>query len=76
MRTSKNILTEKEKELVSLLMQDCQSTGDIQTKDNWRKLFREHNAINCSLKMVYRITYQLCDLSYSNFGTMDQLSEN
>lgn len=32
MRTSKNILTEKEMELVSLLMQDCQSTGDIQTK--------------------------------------------
>jgi putative transposase len=32
MRTSKNILTEKEMELVSLLMQDCQSTGDIQAK--------------------------------------------
>ncbi len=32
MRTSKNILTEKEMELVSLLMQDCQSTGDIQSK--------------------------------------------
>ncbi|RCX08173.1 hypothetical protein DFR58_1071, partial [Anaerobacterium chartisolvens] len=27
MRQSKNILTEKEMELVSLLMQDCQSTG-------------------------------------------------
>ena len=32
MRQSKNILTEKEMELVSLLMQDCQSTGDIQAK--------------------------------------------
>jgi len=32
MKKSKNILTEKEMELVSLLMQDCQSTGDIQTK--------------------------------------------
>ena len=32
MKTSKNILTEKEMELVSLLMQDCQSTGDIQSK--------------------------------------------
>jgi putative transposase len=32
MRTSRNILTEKEMELVSLLMQDCQSTGDIQSK--------------------------------------------
>lgn len=32
MRTSKNILMEKEMELVSLLMQDCESTGDIQTK--------------------------------------------
>jgi len=32
MRQSKNILTEKEMELVSLIMSDCQSTGDIQTK--------------------------------------------
>jgi len=32
MKTSKNILTEKEMELVKLLMQDCQSTGDIQAK--------------------------------------------
>lgn len=27
MKTSKNILTDKEMELMSLLMQDCQSTG-------------------------------------------------
>jgi len=32
MKKPKNILTENEKELVSLLMQDCKSTGDIQTK--------------------------------------------
>ena len=32
MKTSKNIHTEKEKELVKLLMADCQSTGDIQSK--------------------------------------------
>jgi putative transposase len=32
MTQSKNILTEKEKELVGLLMNDCQSTGDIQSK--------------------------------------------
>ena len=32
MKTSKNILTEKEMELVELLMSDCQSTGDIQSK--------------------------------------------
>jgi len=32
MRRSKNILSEKEMELVSLLMQDCISTGDIQSK--------------------------------------------
>lgn len=32
MRRSKNILTDREKELVSLIMQDCQSTGDIQSK--------------------------------------------
>ena len=32
MRTSKDILTEHEKELVQLLMAECKSTGDIQTK--------------------------------------------
>jgi putative transposase len=32
MKKSKNILTEKEMELVELLMTDCQSTGDIQAK--------------------------------------------
>ncbi|MDR1532105.1 MAG: IS256 family transposase [Clostridiales bacterium] len=32
MKTSKNILTGKEKELVSALTQDCQSTRDIQSK--------------------------------------------
>ena len=32
MRQSKNILNEKEKELVRLLMADCESTGDIQQK--------------------------------------------
>jgi putative transposase len=32
MRTSRNILTEQEMELVKLLMQDCESTGDIQGK--------------------------------------------
>lgn len=32
MKQSKNILTEKEMELVQLLMQDCKSTSDIQSK--------------------------------------------
>ena len=32
MKRSKNILTDKEMELVNLLMRDCQSTGDIQSK--------------------------------------------
>jgi putative transposase len=32
MKQSKNILTEKEIELVGLLMRDCKSTGDIQQK--------------------------------------------
>ena len=32
MKTSKNILTDKEMELVSILMQDCKSTSDIQSK--------------------------------------------
>lgn len=32
MKQRKNILTDKEMELVRLLMSDCQSTGDIQAK--------------------------------------------
>src|SRR5215475_1509528 len=32
MRTSKNIQTEHEMELVKLLMAECQNTGDIQSK--------------------------------------------
>jgi len=32
MKTSKEILTDKEMEFVSLLMQDCQNTGDVQSK--------------------------------------------
>ncbi|MDR1159023.1 MAG: hypothetical protein LBK69_00105 [Syntrophomonadaceae bacterium] len=32
MKRSQNILTDKEMELVSLLMKDCQSAGDIQSK--------------------------------------------
>ena len=32
MKTSKNILTEQEMELVSVLMSDCKNTSDIQTK--------------------------------------------
>ena len=32
MKTSKNILTDKELELVGLLMQDCKNTSDIQSK--------------------------------------------
>ena len=32
MKQSKNILTEKEMELVQYLMQDCKNTGDIQSK--------------------------------------------
>ena len=32
MKKSKNILTEQEAQFVSLLMNDCQNTGDIQSK--------------------------------------------
>jgi putative transposase len=32
MKTTRNILSEQEMELVTLLMRDCQSTGDIQSK--------------------------------------------
>ncbi|MDD4772976.1 MAG: hypothetical protein PHZ09_05155 [Eubacteriales bacterium] len=39
MKQSKNILTEKEMELVQMLMQDCKSTGDIQSK--LKRLFAE-----------------------------------
>jgi len=40
MKGSKNILTEQEKALVSMLIQDCQSTGDIQSK---LKRLRRHD---------------------------------
>jgi hypothetical protein len=32
MKTSRHILSEQEMELVNLLVRDCHSTGDIQTK--------------------------------------------
>jgi len=44
MRTSKNILNEKEMELVQLLMADCESTGDIQCK--LETAFRRNNRAN------------------------------
>jgi hypothetical protein len=44
MKRSKNILTDKEMELVSLLMADCQSTGDIQTK--LKRLFAGTEQLN------------------------------
>ncbi len=53
MKTSKNILTDKEMELVSLLMQDCQSTGDIQAK--LKRLFA--GAIEQMLEAIYPIVY-------------------
>jgi putative transposase len=37
MKRTRNLLTDKEKELIGLLVQDCQSTGDIQSK--LKKLF-------------------------------------
>ncbi len=48
MKKSKNILTDKEMELVSLLMQDCQSTGDIQSK--LKRLFIMVLLVKSSLK--------------------------
>jgi len=64
MKRSKNNLTDKEMELVGLLTQDCQSTGDIQSKLKGTTqgipatdiTIRPSSAIMVRVKLLYHAT--------------------
>jgi putative transposase len=66
MKTSKNILTDKEMELVSLLMQDCQSTGDIQTK--LKRLFAGTIEQMLEAEMEEHLGYEKHSIDGNNSG--------
>ncbi len=66
MRQSKNILTDKEMELVSLLMQDCQSTGDIQSK--LRRLFAGTIEQMLESEMDDHLGYEKNSIEVNNSG--------
>lgn len=66
MKTSKNILSEKEMELVSLLMQDCKSTGDIQSK--LKRLFAGTIEQMLEAEMDEHLGYEKHDVAGNNSG--------
>jgi putative transposase len=66
MKQSKNILTDKEKELVSLLMQDCKSTNDIQSK--LKRLFAGTIEQMLEAEMDEHLGYEKHDNSGDNTG--------
>ena len=66
MRRSKNILTDKEKELVNLLMQDCQSTGDIQSK--LKRLFAGTIEQMLEAEMDQHLGYEKHSIEGNNTG--------
>lgn len=66
MKTSKNILSEKEMELVSLLMQDCKSTGDIQSK--LKRLFAGTIEQMLEAEMDEHLGYEKHDVTGNNSG--------
>jgi putative transposase len=66
MKGSKNILTDKELELVSLLMQDCQSTGDIQVK--LKRLFAGTIEQMLEAEMDEHLGYEKHSVSGNNSG--------
>jgi len=66
MRKSRNILTEKEMELVGLLMQDCQSTGDIQSK--LKRLFAGTIEQMLEAEMEEHLGYEKHDIQGNNSG--------
>ena len=68
MRESRNKLTEKEMELARMLMSECNTTADVQSKDTLNKsgflrkkpwiygLFSEKTTLNqCFLKVIFRL---------------------
>lgn len=70
MRTSKNILTQHEKELVQMLMSDCQSTGDIQSK--LERLFAGTIEQMLEAEMDIHLGYE----KYNNSGDLSGNSRN
>jgi len=66
MKTPKNILTEKEMELVTLLMADCQTTGDIQSK--LKKLFAGSIEAMLESEMDEHLGYDKNSVSGNNSG--------
>jgi putative transposase len=66
MKTSKNILTDKEMELVSILMQDCKSTSDIQLK--LKRLFAGTIEQMLESEMDEHLGYEKHDVAGNNSG--------
>ena len=66
MSKAKNKLTEKEMELVSLLMRDCKSTGDIQTK--LKRLFAGTIEQMLEAEMEEYLGYEKHDILGNNSG--------
>lgn len=67
MKTSKNILTEKEMELVQLLMADCKSTGDIQNK--LKRLFSGTIEQMLEAEMDEHLGYEKNSIEGNNTGS-------
>lgn len=66
MRTSKNILTDKEMELVSMLMQDCKNTSDIQSK--LKRLFAGTIEQMLEAEMDEHLGYEKNSIAGNNSG--------
>jgi len=66
MRTSKNILTDKEMELVGMLMQDCKNTGDIQSK--LKRLFAGTIEQMLEAEMDEHLGYEKNSIAGNNSG--------
>lgn len=66
MKRTKNTLSEKEKELVSLLIQDCKSTGDIQSK--LKRLFAGTIEQMLEAEMEEHLGYEKHDVVGNNSG--------
>ena len=66
MKKSKNILTEQEMDFVNLLMQDCENTGDIQSK--LKRLFAGAIEQMLEAEMEEHLGYEKHSISGNNSG--------
>ncbi len=66
MKMSKNILNEKEMELISMLMKDCKSTGDIQVK--LKRLFAGTIEQMLEAEMEEHLGYEKHSVAGNNSG--------